>query len=68
MNEEKGHRVFTPEQQVEILKASETAQPVKVEGNEYELCHSGYHWWKRQLDLGVRASQRSSKPLKTPDH
>ncbi len=60
-------RVFTPEQKFAMLKDIETCRTVKEGLEKYQLCHSVYQKWKRQLDVGVRASLRNSKPWKSPD-
>ena len=67
MQEKKKPRVFTPEQKFEILKNIETFQTVKEGLEKYQLCHSVYQRWKRQLQVGIRASLRNSKPLKPLD-
>ena len=65
--EKKVRRVFIPEQKFEILKDIETFRTVKEGLEKYQLSHSVYLKWKRQLEVGVRASLRNSKPLKSPD-
>jgi len=67
MEEKRGKRVFTPEQKFEIIKDIETFRTVKEGLEKYQLCHSVYLKWKRQLEVGVRASLRNSKPLKSAD-
>ena len=67
MEEKKVRRVFTPEQKFEILKDIGTFRTVKEGLDKHQLCHSVYRKWKRQLEVGVRASLRNRKPLKTPD-
>lgn len=66
-NGKKVNRVFTPEQKFEILKDIERQSSVKEGLAKYQLSSSTYSKWKRQLEVGVRASLRSSKPLKAPD-
>lgn len=65
--EKTARRNFTPEQKFEILKAIETCPTVKEGLAKYQLCHSVYQKWKRQLEVGVRASLRNGRPLKSPD-
>ena len=60
-------RVFTPEQKFEILKDVEKHSSIKEGLAKYHLATSVYYKWKRQLEVGVRASLRSSKPIKGPD-
>ena len=63
----KVRRIFTPEQKFEILKDFERCKTVKEGLAKYELGQSLYHKWKRQLEVGVRASLRNSRPLKSTD-
>jgi transposase-like protein len=65
--EKRSRRVFTPEQKFAILQDIETFPTVKEGLEKYQLCHSVYQKWKRQLAVGVWASLRNSKPLKAPD-
>jgi transposase-like protein len=65
--EKRSRRVFTPEQKFAMLQDIETFPTVKAGLEKYQLSHSVYQKWKRQLIVGVRASLRNSKPLKAPD-
>ena len=67
MEEKKKRRIFTPDQKFEILKDIGTFRTVKEGLEKYQLCHSVCRKWKRQLEVGVRASLRNSKPLKPLD-
>lgn len=67
MEEKKVRRVFTPEQKFEILKDIETFKTVKEGLEKYRLQYSVYRKWKRQLEVGVRASLRNSRPMKPAD-
>jgi transposase-like protein len=67
MEERKPRRVFTPEQKFEILKDIGTYRTVKEGLEKYQLQYSVYRKWKRQLEVGVRASLRNGKPIKAPD-
>lgn len=49
------------------MQGLDTFPTVKEELAKYQLCHSVYQKWKRQLAVGVRAALRTSKPLKAPD-
>jgi transposase-like protein len=60
-------RFFTPEQKFEILKDVEKAASVKVGLEKHMLSYSLYRKWKRQLEVGVAASLRNSKPVKSAD-
>ena len=57
-------RVFTPEQKLQILKDIETHATIKEGLEKYQLYFSTYRKWRRQLDVGIRASLRNHKPLK----
>jgi transposase-like protein len=63
----KVRRIFTPEQKFEILKDIERSKTIKEGLAKHELAQSLYHKWKRQLEVGVRASLRNSRPLKSSD-
>ena len=60
-------RVFTPEQKFEIVRDIERHVTVKEELQKYQIADSLYRKWKRQLMVGVRASMRNSRPVKSPD-
>jgi transposase-like protein len=60
-------RKFTPEQKFEILKDIERCKTIKEGLAKHQLGQSLYHKWKRQLEVGVRASLRNSRPLKSAD-
>lgn len=63
----KAARVFTPEQKFEILKDIEKQESVKVGLEKYQLSSSTFSKWRRQLQVGVKASLRNSKPIKAPE-
>ena len=63
----KAKRFFTPEQKFEILKDVEKASSVKEGLERHALSYSVYRKWKRQLEVGVAASLRNSKPVKSAD-
>lgn len=67
MEEKKARRVFTPEQKLEILKDIGTFKTVKEGLERHQLQHSTYGKWKRQLEVGVRASLRNGRPMKPAD-
>jgi transposase-like protein len=60
-------RIFTPEQKFEILKDIERYKTIKEGLAKHRLADSVYYKWKRQLEVGVRASLRNSRPLKPVD-
>ena len=63
----KMRRVFSPEQKFEILKDIQRCATIKEGLAKHQLGQSLYHKWKRQLEVGVRASLRNSRPLKSTD-
>ena len=63
----KVRRIFTPEQKFEILKDIERCKAIKEGLAKHQLAQSLYYKWKRQLEVGVRASLRNSRPLKSTD-
>src|SRR6266478_6140707 len=63
----KVRRIFTPEQKFEIVKDIERCKTIKEGLAKHQLAHSLYRKWKRQLEVGVRASLRNSRPLKPVD-
>lgn len=63
----KPNRIFTPEQKYEILKDIEKYPTVREGLEKYQISPSVYHRWKRQLAVGVNASLRNARPLKSPD-
>src|SRR3970282_2943851 len=63
----KVRRIFTAEQKFEILKDIERCKTIKEGLAKHQLAQSLYHKWKRQLEVGVRASLRNSRPLKPVD-
>ena len=70
MNEthsKKPKRVFTPEQKYEILKDIERCRTIKEGLQKHGIASSMYSKWKRQLSVGINASLRNSRPLKSPD-
>jgi len=65
--EKRVRRNFTPEQKFEILKDIGTFKTVKEGLEKYPLQYSVYGKWKRQVEGGVRASLRNSRPMKPAD-
>jgi transposase-like protein len=63
----KVRRIFTAEQKFEILKDIERSKTIKEGLTKQQLADSVYYKWKRQLEVGVRASLRNSRPLKSAD-
>jgi transposase-like protein len=63
----KSRRIFTPEQKFEILKDIEHCKTIKEGLAKHHLADSVYYKWKRQLEVGVRASLRNSRPIKSAE-
>ena len=63
----KVRRKFTPEQKFEILKDIERCRTIKEGLAKHHLADSVYYKWKRQLEVGVRASLRNGRPVKSAD-
>lgn len=63
----KTRRIFTPEQKFEMLRDIDRQPTIKAGLEKYQLNYSLYRKWKRQLEVGVRASLRNSRPLKPAD-
>ena len=67
MGERKVRRKFTPEQKFEILKDIEQCRTIKEGLAKHQIVQSLYRKWKRQLEVGVRASLRNGRPIKAAD-
>ena len=63
----KPRRLFTPEQKFEILKEIERCRTIKEGLAKHHLADSVYYKWKRQLEVGVRASLRNGRRVKSAD-
>jgi len=59
--------VFSAEQKFEILKDLERSATLREGLAKYGLQYSVLRTWKRQLEVGVRASLRNGRPLKSVD-
>ena len=60
-------RIFTAEQKFELLKDIERCKTIKEGLGKHQLAQSVYYKWKRQLEVGVRASLRNSRPIKSAE-
>jgi len=60
-------RIFTAEQKFEILKDIERYKTIKEGLAKHHLAQSLYHKWKRQLEVGVRASLRNGRPIQSAE-
>ena len=66
-NQQKPRRIFTPQQKFEIIKDVERYPTIREGLAKNNLPNSMFYKWKRQLAVGVNASLRNTKPLKSPD-
>lgn len=63
----KPRRVFTPEQKYEIIKDIERCETIHEGLQKHHIASSLYYKWKRQLKVGINASLRNTRPIKSPD-
>lgn len=63
----KAKRTFTPQQKFEIVQAIRSSSTVKEGLERFKITHGMYSKWRRQLDVGINASLRNTKPLKSID-
>ena len=63
----KPRRIFTPHQKYEMLKQIEQHPTLKEGLAKYDLNYSVYRRWKRQLEVGVNASLRNGRPVRSPE-
>jgi transposase-like protein len=66
-NQKKPRRVFTPQQKFEIIKDIERSATIRDGLAKHGIPSSMFYKWKRQLEVGIHASLRNTKPLKSPD-
>ena len=63
----KPRRIFTPHQKYEMLKEINRSPTIGEGLAKYHLNYSVYRRWKRQLEVGVNASLRNGRPVKSPE-
>lgn len=63
----KPRRIFTPQQKFEMLQAIEQGPTIREGLEKYDLDYSVYRRWKRQVEVGVSASLRNGRPVKSPE-
>jgi len=63
----KARRMFSPEQKFEILKDIERCATIREGLAKHGLQYSVFRTWRRQLEVGVRATLRNGRPLKSVD-
>jgi len=66
-NQQKPRRIFTPQQKFEIIKDVERCPTIREGLAKHGIPSSMFYKWKRQLEVGIHASLRNTKPLKSPD-
>ncbi len=65
--EQRLRRRFTPEQKYEIIKDIESSSVIRQGIEKHSITSGLYYKWKRQLKVGINASLRNTKPVKSPD-
>ena len=64
---QKPRRQFTPQQKYEIMKDIERCVTVQEGLDKHGIVSSVYYKWKRQLSVGINASLRNTKPVRSPE-
>lgn len=67
MDKRRPKRRFTPEQKADIVRSIQEAPSIQAGLDKFEITSSLYYKWSRQLQVGIKASLRNSKPLKSHD-
>ena len=65
--QQKPRRIFTPQQKFDIIKDIERCAIIREGLTKHGITSSMFYKWKRQLAVGINASLRNAKPLKSPD-
>jgi len=63
----KPRRHFTPQQKYDILKDIERCATIQAGLDKHGIASSVYYKWKRQLSVGINASLRNTKPVRSPE-
>jgi transposase-like protein len=63
----RSRRIFSPQQKYEMLKDVERYPTLKEGLAKYDLDYSVYRRWRRQLQVGVHASLRNGRPVRSPE-
>jgi len=66
-NQQKRKGIFTLQKKFEIIKDIERFSSIRENLAKYEITSGLFYKWTRQLAVGVNASLRNTKPLKSPD-
>ena len=67
VNPVKTKRTFTPQQKFEIVQAIRSGSTVKEGLARFKITHGMYSKWRRQLEVGIHASLRNTKPVKSSE-
>lgn len=60
-------RIFTPQQKYAILQDIDAQPSIRQGLEKHRLSPSLYHKWKKQLEVGINATLRNTKPVKAAD-
>ena len=55
-------RIFTPEQKVQLLLSVSKAESIRAGCAQVGINQTQYRNWKKQYDLGIKASLRNHRP------
>jgi transposase-like protein len=67
VSKERVRRTFTPQQKFEIVQAIGSSPTIREGIERFNITYGLYFKWKRQLEVGINASLRNSKALKSQD-
>ena len=62
----KPRRIFTPQQKFEMLEDIKQQPTIRAGLAKYPIHSSMYRRWKRQVEVGVNATLRNGRPVKSP--
>ena len=64
MNKSKPRRQFSPQQKADIVRSIQSSPTIQAGLDKFDITSSLYYKWSRQLEVGINASLRNSKPIK----
>lgn len=64
MSKRKPRRRFSPQQKADIVRTIQSLPSIQEGLDKFDITSSLYYKWSRQLQVGINASLRNSKPLK----
>ena len=64
MNKRKPRRRFSPQQKADIVRSIQSSDSIQEGLEKFDITSSLYYKWSRQLEVGINASLRNSKPIK----